>query len=192
MPIFEHPTKGRVLFIHIPKTGGSSIERWLQDAGYQLDKLNHWSGDNHQHATYETWKEWGEFDYKFTVVREPLARFVSALGFRVIQPGDADVRTREILQKQQKNARVLLPHWGNHLTPQVEFVDDTVEIFRFDQDFFEGISKALDIPGPFPHENKSRTDAAPHHLTVETQLKIINLYKDDYERFGFPMEVRGK
>lgn len=190
MPIFQHPTRGRVLFIHIPKTAGSSVEKWLQAHGFELEKLNNWDGTHAQHATKETYDQWGEFDYKFTIVREPLARFVSSMGFRGIQPGDADRTARDIIQKFPKRRR-LLQHWSNHLTPQIEFLDDDVEIFRFEQDFSTSISEALELPGPLPHENPSRYPTAPHHLTIDTQMKIIEIYKDDYEALGYPMEVRG-
>lgn len=184
MPIFQHSTKGRVLFAHIPKTGGSSVEKWLQATGYELDKINYWASDKAQHATREVYEEWGEFDYKFAVVRHPLTRFVSALGFRMVHAGAANRIARGILTKYEKDPN-LVEHWKSHLRPQVDYISDDMDVFRFESDFFADISKALEIPGPFPHENKNRTTVQPSDLAPETQRRIVELYKADYQAFGY-------
>ena len=132
MPIFNHPTKGRVLFIHIPKTAGSSINEWLRNAGYKLDKLVSWSGWDHQHAPKKIYDTWGSFDYKFAIVRHPLDRFVSALGFRTIHQKDADKIASDLI-KQYKNDK-LPAQWGNHLQPQIDFVDDDTQVFKFEEE----------------------------------------------------------
>jgi len=189
MPIFQHPTRGRVLFIHIPKTGGSSIEKWLQEAGFKLDKINHWAGDVNQHATRDVYEQWGEFDYKFAVVRHPLTRFVSTLGFRTIHAVDADNTAQSILSQYQRRPEAVT-HWKSHLTPQVNYISDGVEVFRFEDDFFTDVSKALEIPGPFPHENKNKTTVQPSDLSQETHRQIIELYKADYQAFGYDDEIQ--
>lgn len=188
MPIFNHPNKGRILFIHIPKAAGSSVEKWLRDRSYKLSRLCTWDGANHQHATKIVYETWGDFDYKFTVVRHPLERFVSALGHRVIHAGDADTRARDILTKYEKN--ILPREWGNHLQPQVDFLDDDVEIFKFEEDFFPAIGKALGIPipDPHPHENKSRTNVQASDLSEEVRQRIYEIYKEDYKVLGYDVE----
>jgi hypothetical protein len=186
MPIFNHKTKGRVLFIHIPKAAGSSIEKWLKDAGYELDKINHWSGHNHQHAPREVYETWGNFDYKFTIVRNPMDRFISALGFRTIQKGDANRIACDVLKKYKKG--ILTLDWGNHLQPQVDFLSDDVEIFKFEEDFFPQLSKILDIPEPFPHENKTRTEVSISDLSEEARQEIQQLYTEDYKVLGYNIE----
>jgi len=186
MPIFNHKTKGRVLFIHIPKTAGASVEQWLQDAGYNLDKLNYWDGEKNQHATKKVYDTWKDFDYKFTIVRHPLERFVSALGFRTIHAGDAEKQARDILRKYERG--IMPQSWGNHLQPQVDFLSDDVKIFRFEDNFFAEISKALNIPGPYPHENKSRTTASHTDLSDEIKQKLLKIYAEDYKVLGYNIE----
>jgi len=179
MPIFNHPDKGKTLFIHIPKAAGSSVEKWLLDHNHTLQKICTWDGPNNQHATREVYEEWGEFDYKFTIVRHPLERFVSALGWRTIHAGDADARARDVLKKYEKG--ILPLEWGNHLQPQVDFLSDDVEIFRFEDDFFPKIGEALEIPGPYPHENKSRTTVGHTDLSEEVKQTILRIYAEDYK-----------
>ena len=187
MPIFQHPTRGRVLFIHIPKTGGSSIEAWLRSHGYTLDKINTWDGPTNQHAPREVYSQWGHFDYKFTVVREPLTRFISTLGFRMIHAVDGERIATEILDSLHRNK--LEVNWGNHFQPQVDFIDDDVEIFKFEENFFHSVSGALKILGPFPHENKSRTTVAAEHLSDKTIARIRQRYQQDYNTFGYEIQT---
>lgn len=186
MPIFNHRIKGKVLFIHIPKAAGSSIEKWLRDRSYTLDKLCTWNGAHNQHAPKEVYETWGDFDYKFTIVRHPLERFVSALGHRTIHAGDADRIARDILKKYEKG--ILPQQWGNHLQPQVDFLSDDVEIFRFEDDFFREIGNTLDIPGPYPHENKTRTTVSHEHLSEDVKQTILRIYAEDYKVLGYEQE----
>lgn len=183
MPIFNHPDKGRVLFVHIPKTAGSSVEQWLRDAGFTLEKINHWSGHNHQHATREVYEGWGDFDYKFAIVRHPLDRFVSALGFRTIHAGDADNHAKNTIKQYHKG--ILPVGWGNHMQPQVDFISDDVEIFKFEENFFPKLSKIFDIPGPYPHVNKTKTTVQPSHLSDEVKRHVRIIYDEDYKTFGY-------
>ncbi len=171
------------MFVHIPKTAGSSIEAWLKREGYHLDKLNYWQGDKQQHATKCIYEQWGDFDYKFTVVRNPLTRFTSALGFKTIQPRDGDRMANEIMDLLDKGK--LGAEWGNHFLPQCLFVDDEVEVFKFEDNFSQQIGDRLEIPGPFPHENKSRTGVGPKDLTDATIARIKKRYERDYVRFDY-------
>ncbi len=187
MPIFDHPDKGRVLFIHIPKTAGSSVEKWLRNAGYKLQKICTWNGPKYQHAPRDIYETWGKFDYKFTIVRHPLERFVSALGFRTVHAGDANKIARDVLEQYKKSIRTI--DWGNHLQPQVDFLSDDVEIFRFEDDFFPQLSKVFDIPRPFPHENKTRTTTSHSDLSEEIKQEILRIYAEDYKMFGYDERI---
>lgn len=186
MPIFNHKTKGRVLFIHIPKTAGASIEMWLREAGYELDKINNWSGSLHQHAPREEYEKWGDFDYKFTIVRHPMDRFVSVLGFKGIHASAGNRTARDILEKYDRG--ILTTQWGNHLLPQVDFISDDTVILKFEEDFFPKLSKILGIPGPYPHGNKTRTTLNASHLSDTVKDHVRRLYAEDYKRFGYKDE----
>ena len=60
-------------FIHIPKTGGTSISTWLKNAyGVNYNK-------GFKHASYEEMKRtFGDLGFTYTVVRNPWDRVVSA------------------------------------------------------------------------------------------------------------------
>ena len=181
MPIFHHNTRGRVLFVHIPKTGGSSIEHWLRTHGYGLDKFSSWEGGGYQHATQQIYSAWGEFDYEFTVVRHPLQRFVSILGYLGIPKDGSNAHALYVLKEFDKDNSYL----GNHVRPQVQFISDKTEVFKFEDDFFPKIGSALSLPGPFPHVNKKRTNVELSDLSEQVIKRLRELYREDFQRFGY-------
>lgn len=67
----SHENKTNVLFIHIPKTAGTSVKTWLQ---------NYYGKSNvkiYQHAPVTYKKLYTVENYKFTVIRNPYSRAVS-------------------------------------------------------------------------------------------------------------------
>jgi hypothetical protein len=65
------------IFVHIPKTGGMSIQRWL------LDNTNSYvtKGSKH-HSLTDLEEKYGKFDFSFTTVRNPWDWCVSWYFFR--------------------------------------------------------------------------------------------------------------
>ena len=185
MPYFHHLQRGRTLFIHIPKAGGSSISQWIRDAGYTLNKISMQDGARFQHAVADIYKEWGHFDYKFMVVRDPLQRFASMLRYRGIC-GDADVHAKAILDKAENDLvdRMDLT-WQGHIPHQSAFYSEGVEVFKFEENFGEQLQKALQIDLPFPKINVSKGGADVSHLSPKTIERVKEFYSSDYEMFGY-------
>lgn len=184
MPIFNHEKLGRVLFIHIPKTGGSSVERMLIDAGYELDKLNFWDGTNFQHAIPAVYNTWGNFHYKFTVVREPMERFCSAIGYRGYDKNHANQAGINAINGYYKHAT----HMNNHIRPQVDFLSNDVDIYHLEDNFLEKIARKLDIVvQEYPHENAKKQNVTPEHISDVLKKRVYNLYEKDYAEFGYPI-----
>jgi hypothetical protein len=71
--------KKKLIFIHIPKTAGTSIYKSLgvEDISYQNKFLGHRSIENYK----EQYKDYWNIYLKFTVVRDPIDRFISAYKF---------------------------------------------------------------------------------------------------------------
>lgn len=81
MPVFK---KEKIAFIHIPKTGGTSIVTAFLEMGYKREPI---STTNHspQHSTLNELYELGFVDdsYKIiTSIRHPYARFTSEYNYR--------------------------------------------------------------------------------------------------------------
>ena len=83
MPLFKKDCE-EILFVHIPKSGGSSIEAFFKRQGYEMffrnkGKLEGTScSAQHFHAKmFEELFNGASFDYSFTIVRDPLERMFS-------------------------------------------------------------------------------------------------------------------
>lgn len=64
-----------ILFIHIPKTGGTSIRTWF-DENVNIERPNSIISFDHT-PYYDVVKNYGNFDWSFTVVRNTYERLVS-------------------------------------------------------------------------------------------------------------------
>ena len=72
----------KFIFIHIPKTAGMSIQKWIHSARLPNVQPNGWNGQNiwNQHHTAEFYKkqlgeQYNSF-YKFAFVRNPWDRVI--------------------------------------------------------------------------------------------------------------------
>lgn len=193
MPIFNHKKLGRCLFIHIPKCGGSSVFWWLKGSGFDLGK----PGTRQMpHPLYVDYKKWGDFDYKFMVVREPLDRFCSMLRYRQeatrggIQDKNINAFAEDVLDKAMvrgyRERSILDCLWKEHIPPQVDYYCDDVEVFKL-EDGFEPLKEKLNLDIPIKHVNVSDSDseANVNHLSYTTISRIKEFYKDDYEKFKY-------
>lgn len=186
MPIFRQPNRPSILFVHIPKTAGSSIEKWLRQAGYRMTKYNTWDGSVAQHALPELYETWGEFDYKFAVVRHPVERFLSALRHHSVPPHRANAKAKELLPKFLKDPNSV-PSFKTFLVPQVAYMSEGLEVFKFEEDFFQQLGDKLNIAGPYPHENKRRSPIGARDLTNEAKELVYRVYEEDFKRFGYSL-----
>lgn len=192
MPIFDHPKLGRTLFIHVPKTGGSSVFWWLKNSGFHLERL---ATDKMPHPLHVDYREWGNFDYKFMVVREPIERFCSILRYRQeptrggVKNEDMDAFAIDALDKvtakgYRKRGSLLDDVWNGHIPPQVAYYCDDVEVFKF-EDGFETLREKLDLDVPIPHVNISSGEVNVSHLSDTTISRVKEYYKEDYKTFGY-------
>ena len=82
-----------VLFVHIPKTGGSSVERYLSRHGSVLLQGNGRDAGlrcsaQHLHAEALASIDAADgHDWSFTIVRHPVARLVSEYRYQMRKPG---------------------------------------------------------------------------------------------------------
>src|SRR5699024_2577087 len=96
MPLYRH-RENVIFFVHIPKTGGTSIEAALRRAGaaeaLRFKGKRDFSKATLQHMNYSVYKEAvgsNFYDWSFTVVRNPYHRFVSEYKMKVLDAGGTD------------------------------------------------------------------------------------------------------
>ncbi|MFN4874307.1 MAG: sulfotransferase family 2 domain-containing protein [Sphingobacteriales bacterium] len=193
--------KHNVLYIHIPKTGGSSIERYLSMHGsLQLTGSVRIHGlsycGQHLHAkALNSIKAADGHDWIFTIVRHPVARLISEYRYQMRKPGWLRSRLSFSSWLTCALARRAIYPWyrANHFRPQHEFILPGTEIMRFEDGIdacLQRIAKKLEIPEPTTSiREKSSSIQIPIMLTPSILARIKQAYAGDYMDFGYSNDV---
>lgn len=203
MPLYRNGDKV-ILFVHIPKTGGSTVEEVLKAAGapqaLKYHKRLGYSNATPQHMHWTVLKHWlplGFYDYAFAVVRHPLARMVSEYRWRQAlskhrELPEFDIWVRRQITRYADDSFLL----DNHIRPQSEFTGPGVEVFRLEDGLERPVRAGLEHLGLAPenpdihHARKSKRGMLS--ATEQTLQKIRTFYAADYERFGYDPDILPK
>lgn len=209
MPIFtNHGLK--ILFIHIPKTAGTSIENFFEGQGWRVDFLDRTdfadpassnfvrrSSPQHHHLkTIDVLVDRRKFDFIFSVVRHPLTRFTSEFAYR--NPGLAESELSPSIVEDwwfQSKAQLQIDrhYLDNHLRPQVEFVDSKVKVYRFESELDAVARWISELSNP-KFAEKSLTLMKNHNswnsereipISRRLHLDLVRYYWADFLKFGY-------
>lgn len=178
-------TEYRALFMHIPKTGGTSIERAFGSKHETLMHAQHWRPKHFR--AYLGVKKWNSY-YKFVFVRNPWDRVVSHFFFyRDVQK----ILPRENTFLQYIRGQTEAPI----VSQQYEFFEDNINNFNFIGRFetlqkdYEQICKQIDAPyKTLGHYLNSKHRHYSYYYTKELQWLVEDLYREDIEIFGYKFE----
>ncbi|WP_169334834.1 sulfotransferase family 2 domain-containing protein [Salinimonas chungwhensis] len=203
MPAFQL-LKKNVVFVHIPKTGGSSIDDWLYSckgckrmlfSGKPLPDMK----VTPQHISYQTiigllGKEFS-IDYAFAIVRNPFKRLESEYKYRLslgLLSGHKKPESlfaswvNYALNHETKTPGTL----DNHLRPQSFFVAPEVNVLKFEDglvDAAQTVCRELHIDftefTQFPHKKSSRKSQL--QWTDKTIARVQRFYEKDFAEFGY-------
>lgn len=188
-----YPNRCRCIFIHVPKTAGTSIAMAL-------------FGEGSRHVPYFEFeranaKKFRRF-FKFAFVRNPWDRLVSTYSFlRRGGMGGQDARWSERNMPQYPDFGSFVRGWLNeqniwswvHFFPQSHFVmsaDGVVMVDfigryeRIDQDF-EYVARRLGLEVQLPVMNKSNHLDFKSCYDDETREIVRRVYARDIEAFGY-------
>jgi len=203
MPV-DHDRK--LLFIHIPKTGGSTILTllglWKKERSPSLQTLfGDFGAVDLQHLTLSQAEQFltdAEFAsyFKFAFVRNPWDRAVSAALWRTRFRDEGIRDLRDFIDwAEGVNRRGTLGPKDVHALPQSSFVTgadgraDVACIGRFEnyaRDLEAILGRFLKVPHPLPH--KLQHAARGHYRDYyhgDLQRRVGRLYARDVERFGY-------
>lgn len=195
----------KILFIHIPKTGGTTIEQHMNainnpKKGYKRDKNN----KAMQHLTMTEYNKLFNdyrFDnyHKFTIIRNPYDRMVSEYYWTDLPIGYKDKRSFDYFLMAvsdiviNKNYNYTFLH--DHFIPQKEFVADENNNIIVDKIFkFEEFNETIEFlkvyyPNINPNINNKIKTAKGKNARItlnETQKNIIyELYTNDFILLGY-------
>lgn len=180
-------------YLHIPKTGGTSIEK----AYYVLDSTTKWL------TQYGTLNEFGNVKnyFLFTFVRNPYTRFGS-MYYSEKKRGRFD-KQNEFIERIKRGMD--LPYYpqsyfikkGSSDTKKINFIGKTENIVG-------DINKVNDVIGyrkisTLPTENKNpilerhsklkELDFYKSLLDDESIKFVREYYKEDFERFGYELDI---
>ncbi len=196
MPVVE--IKDRlVLFIHVPKTGGTTIEHHLAEAGplsLKSPKPPKGVRCNEQHFHAELIEGLfapTAFYYAFMVVRHPLSRLLSEYRWQTRKRRRLRSRLSFSLWLRYALAcRRLDPYcYDNHLRPQAEFEIRGAEVFRWEdglQNCFGRLTEQLGIAAPQQLETLKNSTVRPSIIVRESDIELVHqVYRQDFERYGY-------
>lgn len=199
MPYIEHDGK-RILFIHIPKTGGTTIETWLEG----IAPLNMYCRGVPQPLKvtpqHFRWSDVsalfaeGSFDYCFTVVRDPYKRLESEYKMRWIGAQEGlwgGVSAFPVwLENQLHACRINPNHLDNHLMPQWQFIGDQVNVFHFEDGLERIIAQiceetGLPAPETVAHKISSETFEGEIDWDFPDVIRANKFYAEDFKNLGY-------
>lgn len=201
------------LFIHIPKTAGTSIEEALFD--YQ--DFNYMNEPHPIVAQYKTYLQKDLYDslFKFSFVRNPWSLQLSTYKYYVVNnniditfdeyikwkfngnPLDILDRVKEYDNEEEAKSRLMVAYHMNRL-PQLYFIIDEVGEIQMDfigsieniNEDFKTITDKLKISDNvfLPHSNKSmykKGESFIDYYTEETKKIISDRFSMDIKVFGY-------
>lgn len=199
MPLYRNKDRA-ILLVHIPKTGGSSLEEMLVSAGamqaLKFHKRLGFSASTPQHMQWDVLRHWVPkefYNFSFTIVRNPYARLASEYAWRQaisntpLPPFNTWICAA--LKRFKKNPYVL----DNHIRPQHEFIGPKVRVFRL-EDGLDPVAKiafrrlGLTYKAPTtPHVRKSQ------HVVIDIEQSTLEalraFYAADFETLGYDIDA---
>ena len=185
----------RVVFLHVPKTGGTTIKRI-----FGIDKLNNSDPTirpSLQHLTCTLLRnEMGaeKYDqyYKFAFVRNPWARIVSDYFWRQQLPKKRPVLpfSEFVLNAQSlvRSGNYYDQEFGDHFIPQINYTTDVDDVFSFES-FAESVhtvAEKLNVQiDPISSKEPKPYDKYWQYYDQKSRLIIAEIYAEEIEQFGF-------
>ena len=194
MPVFFQEDQS-VLYTHVPKTGGSTIEALFLRSGYDqyFLKTKHtainkaWKcSPQHYHADILNFIfNVQNFDFYFMTVRHPVSRMISE--YKMRNPTDElfEAWIEKQFQLYQNNNFIL----DNHIRPQAQFFIKGAKVYkqedRFDEKFCDHINKILKYPIHHTKLNKLRSSTPAFEASKQCKILIEDFYAEDMELFEY-------
>tara|TARA_X000001382_G_scaffold98562_1_gene72954 strand:+ start:82 stop:618 length:537 start_codon:yes stop_codon:yes gene_type:complete len=172
--------KYKTIFIHIPKNAGTSIEEYFGNESFRIQPSKH--ADVHEikkkfKNSYNNYK-------KFTIIRNPYDKMVSWYFYLKRNLGENYniVEFNEWIKEPSSFWHANDPI--SYLKPQCDWIDDTVEIIKFEninKELNSFFNKKIDLP----ITNKSNRNHYLEYYNNNSLDIIYNKYKKDFKKFNY-------
>lgn len=189
MPVFTKDNQ-KILYVHVPKTAGSSVLELFKENGYEVSYFDEGSikpykglcGSQHIHA--ELIKQefnLADFSYIFSIYRDPVERLISEYTWRCSKGGQKYPSFKYwvelIFDLYEQNNYVN----DNHIRPQSEFYFDECDVYDFANisTLPKKLSEKIKLKKQKSLQYKNSSDYN-YVLTDKCIDNIIKFYKSDY------------
>ena len=187
----------KTIFIHIPKTAGSSIETYCQ-CNFGVHTIWGKRHKNIEEYKKNFFKEYNSYR-KFTVVRNPYDRIISWYFF-LKQTIDIELDIKKKIKMENDFVNTvedwIKDPYGNKFTckrvkkkhyildTQCSFIDETVDILKF-ENLNKELNKFFNKEIKLPTINKSNHKHYLKYYNQETLDIVYERYKEDFERLNY-------
>lgn len=193
----------RAIFIHIPKTAGTSVGEVL----FPGNRSTHYRWDHYQSYCANRFQSY----FKFTFVRNPFDRLVSAYVYLNQGGKSATNADRRFYQRYLSPYRSFeqfvheglsnptIRQWG-HFAPQSQFIaasDGTImvdfvgRVEQLDQDF-QTVAEKLKIKAKLKHVNATKRKHYSEYYDAQTEQIVREHYATDLHLFNYQDRVVAK
>tara|TARA_Y100001938_G_C7915828_1_gene341904 strand:+ start:50 stop:655 length:606 start_codon:yes stop_codon:yes gene_type:complete len=196
--------KKEFIFLHIPRTGGTSIESFLQPhVEFPDQETNHGQLKHYPLSKYyEVFGKTPKPFYKFTVVRNPWDRMVSYY-FHLNKEFNG-AKFEKMLRLMGKNGVMIGCNFSENIEGSLwydfnsyyhwmhELKNEKVKAIRFEnlQDDFNKVCEELDIEiGELPHINKTKKNHYSNYYNKRTKEMVEKAFSIDINTFGYKYET---
>lgn len=200
-----------VYFAHIPKTGGTTVERVFVSNEWEMAFFDGGKGKSYlnllqnspQHMDrkqYESIFKMSQFDFSFTCVRHPLARFKSEMVMRM--------RNRVKINNEKKNTEFAFKLiddyiadanvFDGHLKPQVDYISRGMRVFKLEDGMSELIEQlndnyklSLAYDGVHYMSGKKLAGIKSSDIKISNSVikAVQDLYREDYIMFSYEYDL---
>lgn len=174
----------KICFMHINKTAGKSIVKWLHDNGHKVDDFQ------------DVYNTFNNNNFYFTVVRNPYDRIASQFFHwrdnlkRIDSKITLDFYVENIRQPEKWLLNGNHPWFYSRLNQSCKswIKSDIIKVFKFEnlKEMENYFFVNFGFTCPLPHINKTKNLKSYSHFYNKNSIKIINdLLKDDFETFNY-------
>ena len=176
MIIHSHET----IFIHIPKNAGTSIETYFANGSVRIQPNKHadiYEIKKRFKNSYNNYK-------KFTIIRNPYDKMVSWYFYLKKQLGEQYnvIEFNKWIKDPSKFWHINDPI--SFLKPQYDWIDDTVEIIKF-ENLNKEINSFFNKKINLPVTNKSNHHHFSYYYDKKSSDIIYNRYKKDFDKYNY-------
>lgn len=191
------------IFVHVPKTGGTSVQVALSPWANKRFTGGHTTALEFAFIEPEAWQRY----FTFGFVRDPWDRLLSAYQYLMALPPELGISLQDFVRGRLLRyaddfdgfvahlaAEPTVIYYVPHLRPQHTFLGDPQghilvdHVARFEAIDAEwrGICQRIGIDVPLPHHRQSTPPTVhPPRYTAQSRAQVATLYQRDIALFGY-------